>query len=596
MSTGGADPASVRRLIRLAGAAPGAAVSDRELVDRFVRDRSEAAFADLMARHGPMVLAVCRRYLRDPHSADDAFQATFIVLARRAGAVRWRESIGGWLFEVATRVARRALAQALRRSTREGGSAAAVEPVTPAPTDPADLAALQNALDEELRHLPEKLRTPVVLCHLEGLSQDEVARHLGISDGQLRGRLYRAKERLRERLLRRGFALSAVLLALTVGPTAEGVPPALAALALRLVTARDPIPTAVHYLALGVIRDMTTTLKAVAVLALVGALGLAAAGFAVRSAQADPPQPLPSPPAPRAGAQPATPPDHGGTPGPVRRTGEKDEKKGEPDRVWCTIKSVDAKKNVLRVQPQLPPGSPPAGGIFPDADVDLDAKTELEFAGKPIKVADLRPGMRALLLYPADPNLDPFAPNNLSKPLAVRAEWPRQSVVISATDRAKNTVTFLVEGEGGVGLPVTLDVVKDAVIVVDGFPGELEDLPLGPKVGLELSLDKKSAAAIDTGPVADFLPGTVKKFDPVALTLLVQLDANSDNGKRPVTLALPVSADAKVRMIKRYELGARLADAKPSDLAPRMRVRLKLSADRKKVIGILASPSLFDPI
>src|SRR5262249_25553178 len=152
-------------------------------------------------------------------------------------SVRWRESIAGWLFEVATRVSRKAAGCTARRSAREGTPAdAAPEPAAP-PVSSADLLALQAALDDELRKLPEKLRTPVVLCHLEGLSQDEVARHLGITDGQLRGRLYRAKERLRERLVRRGFSLTAVLLALTVGAEARAVPAALAATALRLASA-----------------------------------------------------------------------------------------------------------------------------------------------------------------------------------------------------------------------------------------------------------------------------------------------------------------------------------------------------------------------
>lgn len=247
MSTGRPDPAAVRQLMKLAGVSPGGEATDRELIERFVQDRSESAFADLMARHGPMVLAVCKRHLRDPHAAEDAFQAVFIVLARRAGAVKWRESIGGWLFEVASRVAKKAAAQAARRTTREGASAEhAPEPEAPLPRASADLTALQTALDDELRKLPEKFRTPVVLCHLEGLSQDEVAKHLGISDGQLRGRLYRAKERLRERLLRRGFTLSAVLLALNVGGKAQAVPPMLAAGTLRLACAApSAVPVAV---------------------------------------------------------------------------------------------------------------------------------------------------------------------------------------------------------------------------------------------------------------------------------------------------------------------------------------------------------------
>ena len=171
---------AVRQLIKLAGATPGSRPTDRELVERFLLDRSSGAFADLVARHGPMVLAVCRRHLRDTrHAADDAFQATFLVLARKAGSVRWRESIGGWLFEVATRVSRKTAAQAARRNTREGPSVSESEPTAPEVESPADLTALQAALDDELRKLPERLRTPLVLCHLERLSQGEVCAAVG---------------------------------------------------------------------------------------------------------------------------------------------------------------------------------------------------------------------------------------------------------------------------------------------------------------------------------------------------------------------------------------------------------------------------------
>ena len=234
-----------RHLMEWAGGAPGGQATDRELMERFVRDGSDGAFAELMARHGAMVRAVCRRYLRDAHAADDAFQATFLVLIRKAGLVRWRESIGGWLFEVATRVAKKAAGQAIRRSAREGAPAgSAPEPAAPAPA--SDLTALQVALDEELRRLPEKFRTPLVLCHLEGLSRDEVARQLGVTDGQLRGRLYRAKERLRRRLVRRGFSLTAVLLAPALGDQARALPVTLAARTLRLVAAAPhTIPVAV---------------------------------------------------------------------------------------------------------------------------------------------------------------------------------------------------------------------------------------------------------------------------------------------------------------------------------------------------------------
>jgi RNA polymerase sigma factor (sigma-70 family) len=299
---------AVRDLMGWAGRSPGGAATDRELIERFNRDGSQEAFGELLARHGGMVRAVCRRHLRDGHAAEDAFQATFLVLIGKAGRVGWRECIGGWLFEVATRVARKAAVQAVRRSAREGAPAGpASEPVAPAPAP--DLTALQDALEEELRRLPDRFRAPLVLCHLEGLPQDEAARRLGVTEGQLRGRLYRGKERLRARLVRRGFALAAVLLALSVGRPAGAVPPALAARTLRLAgAAPDTIPVAVRHLTTGVIREMTTTCKHRVLLALLGALGLAAAGFSICTRAAVPAEPETAPLKERGDARPGEPP------------------------------------------------------------------------------------------------------------------------------------------------------------------------------------------------------------------------------------------------------------------------------------------------
>jgi RNA polymerase sigma factor (sigma-70 family) len=569
MSAGRPDPAAVRQLMKLAGVSPGGSATDRELVERFVSDRSEAAFADLMARHGPMVLAVCRRYLRDPHAADDAFQATFIVLARKASAVQWRQSIGGWLFEVATRVARKAAVQGAKRAAREGGNAdSAPEPAAPLPPPPSDLTGLQTALDDELRNLPEKLRTPVVLCHLEGLSQDEVARHLGISDGQLRGRLYRAKERLRERLLRRGFTLSAVLLALTVGTKAQAVPAVLAAATLRLSgAAADAIPSAVHNLVLGVTRDMTPSFKALAVLALFGVLGVAAAGFAVRSAMADAPQlanaPTALPPAARADAP--LPPV---VPAKALRKDDDDKPGEKTSRVSGLIKGTDAAKNAVLFR---------FDESKEEAPVELAPKTKVLFGGRAVKLDDLKPGMRGELVY----TTENAGPNAL---IEVRAHWPRQNASLTGFDAAKGTLTFQLDGDGGVGFPITLDVAKDAKVVVDGLPAALADVPTGRKVELELGIDKKSVTGIEADGDKGDLPAVVKSYDAAANTLLVEFDASANDRERRVTLCLPVNANAKVRLTG--------ADAKLTDLKDRTPVRLKLTPDRKGVAAVLAGPPL----
>ncbi|MFN4261167.1 MAG: sigma-70 family RNA polymerase sigma factor [Gemmataceae bacterium] len=175
--------------------------SDGQLLERFVATREEAAFGVLLDRHGPMVWSVCRRWAGH-HDAEDAFQATFLVLARRASSIRRRESLGSWLYGVAYRSAIRAR----QKSSRRPEQATNAEPGA----DPARTAADQEVrqiLDEEIDRLPEKYRAPVVLHYLEGRSKHETARQLGWSEGTVSGRLARARELLRRRLDCRGLAM-----------------------------------------------------------------------------------------------------------------------------------------------------------------------------------------------------------------------------------------------------------------------------------------------------------------------------------------------------------------------------------------------------
>ena len=165
-------------------------LSDGQLLDAFVSrrgDDSEAAFEELMHRHGPMVLRICRGVLRDPQDAEDAFQATFLVLAHRAGSIRRRDSVASWLFGVSQRVA----AQARLRAARRRAGEQHVAEQTPEAYRPADTPEDPEALIEEIDRLPERLRTVVVLCYLEGMTYDAAAQRLGLSEGSIRGRLAR---------------------------------------------------------------------------------------------------------------------------------------------------------------------------------------------------------------------------------------------------------------------------------------------------------------------------------------------------------------------------------------------------------------------
>jgi RNA polymerase sigma factor (sigma-70 family) len=213
----------LHHLRKLAGGRPEEAWTDGHLLEHFLSRRDEAAFATLVERHGSLVLGVCRRVLANDADAADAFQATFLVLARKAASIRKRESVGSWLYGVAYRLARRAKVEAARRRVYERQ----VEPMPP--SDP--LAAvvwrdLRPILDEELDRLAEKYRAPLVLCYLEGKTHEEAAQQLGWTNGTVCGRLFRARELLRKRLTRRGLALSTGLLATVLSQHAVAAVPA----------------------------------------------------------------------------------------------------------------------------------------------------------------------------------------------------------------------------------------------------------------------------------------------------------------------------------------------------------------------------------
>jgi RNA polymerase sigma factor (sigma-70 family) len=208
MTTSGSN--ALRALLKRALSASLARHSDRQLLERFVQSQDHAAFAAILDRHGPMLLGLCRRLLSDVHLADDVLQATFLVLARKARAIRQRDSLAGWLYGVAQRLARQARLAEAARTRRE--RRAATERCSAAAGDPA-WRELLRVLDEELQRLPERYRLPLLLCYLEGQTQDEAAKQLGLSLSTLRRRLEKGRESLRARMTRRGATLGAGLFA-----------------------------------------------------------------------------------------------------------------------------------------------------------------------------------------------------------------------------------------------------------------------------------------------------------------------------------------------------------------------------------------------
>ncbi len=184
------------------------ALCDRELLEWFVQRKAEAAFAALVRRHGPMVLSVCRRVLRNSHDADDAFQATFLVLAEKAHRLSRPELLANWLYGVAYRTALHARQRSARRDEREREAAKMIVRSSDPESDAQELRAI---LDEELHRLPEIYRAPLVLCYLEGKTNEEAARLLGWPSGSMSHRLARGRDLLRERLEARLVGLSILL-------------------------------------------------------------------------------------------------------------------------------------------------------------------------------------------------------------------------------------------------------------------------------------------------------------------------------------------------------------------------------------------------
>ena len=271
--------------------------TDRQLLERFAARRDEAAFEALLHRHGPLVWGVCRRLLRHHQDAEDAFQATFLVLARKAGAIRRPELLANWLYGVACRTAARARADAGRQRARE--QAAAI-PAAVLPADAIVWQDLRRVLDEEVQRLPAKYRAPFVLCYLEGRTNEEAARQIGCPKGTVLSRLAWARQWLRQRLERRGVTLAAggavalldqwaaptTVSAQLVGTTSRTV----FAQAAGTSVAGKIIAGGPAALAQGVLNQMILTqLKSVAgVVLLIGAVGVGALTYAGQRGGAQP--------------------------------------------------------------------------------------------------------------------------------------------------------------------------------------------------------------------------------------------------------------------------------------------------------------------
>ena len=259
-------------------------LTDGELLNRFLSQRDDVALAALVRRHGPMVWGVCRRLLRSHHDAEDAFQATLLVLVQKAATLPNRETVGNWLYGVAHQTAVRMRAMVARRGMREKQVQIMPEPTTAQEYVWNDLAPV---VDEELRCLPDKYRVLIVLCDLEGVTRKEVARRLAIPEGTAASRLAAARALLAKRLARRGVVLSGVLLGAVLSQAAAaGVPALVVSKAIKVASlmtagqaATGVISVQVAALTEGVLKTMFLS-KLKGVLAVMLIVGLTLAGAA----------------------------------------------------------------------------------------------------------------------------------------------------------------------------------------------------------------------------------------------------------------------------------------------------------------------------
>ena len=273
-------------------------LGDTQLLARYTQSRDEAAFEALLARHGPMVLATCRAVLKHEHDVEDAFQATFLVLACKARSVRAGDALGGWLHRVAYRAAVQTSDRSRRRRRLEAETAAMTALKTTGQTENTDNAEIPALVHEELDRLPDRQRLPLILCDLEGLTYDQAARHLRWTEPTLRHRLAKARLRLRDRLIRRGVTAGAVGVALggSMAGARAAVPAALARATAAAAAGGASSATAAALTTI-IIRSMLMTRLKFASIGILAATTLAAAGFVSFGAQGSgEPKPAPRPP------------------------------------------------------------------------------------------------------------------------------------------------------------------------------------------------------------------------------------------------------------------------------------------------------------
>ncbi|MBA4065103.1 MAG: hypothetical protein C0501_15595 [Isosphaera sp.] len=439
-------------------------LDDRALLRRFVEHRDGAAFAALVDRHAPLVLAACRRLLPNEQDAEDVLQATFLVLVRKAGSVRRHESVGSWLYGTAYLLARKARTAAARRAAREREAAGARRRADP----PRTWDDLGPVLDEELAALPDKYRAPLLLCGLQGKSRDEAARELGWAPGAVKIRLERGRELLRSRLARRGVTLSVAFL--TTSMTAAAVPARLAAgtvdAAVRSAAGEALPASAAGALAGGLLRE--AAVGKLGLLAGLLAVGLAAGG--VHHLSVGDARPAPGVVAAQA---PVSPPAPAPEPPPVPEVAPAPVPREKPPESGATVAAV-----VRGVQPDR--GTVTVRAREVDTTYPVAAGADLRVDGRPAVLTDFKPPYRVKVRLSADG----------SEVAALATEGAALAGTLRAVGRNAVTVEHLAESARTTTTTWPLD--PAATVPPDLAPGRA--------VAVQLSADRKRVLAVTAGP------------------------------------------------------------------------------------------------
>jgi RNA polymerase sigma factor (sigma-70 family) len=538
--------------------AEGTNYTDGELLDRYRTDRDEAAFAALIRRHGPMVYGVCRRTLRNEADAEDAFQATFLVLARKAHAINPPGRVGHWLYGVACNTARKARTMNRRRIDRE--HRAGIERL--AYDRSFDRLEWHEALDIELGRLPEKYREAVVTCDLEGEPLKDAARRLDCPPGTIASRLARGRSMLREKLARRGLALSAFL---APGIACGSIPAKLAQFTTHAAIGAAPVPTTVLKLTEGVIHAMFIA-KLKTALAAVFVAGMLVAGIGNSSAivWADGEKPT----------KPAKPPD------PVKPI-KPGEKPAKPDKPAGDVKKSPAFSGTLKVidtAKQSITITVTKGDASIDRDFSLARDIRVVVDGKEAKLADLKVGAKVSVKLGDDKTTVVAIATGAGDADNKKAQGGAGK--LKSVDVAKGNITITAI-KGDTSIDRTYPIGASVKVFINGEPATLKDLKVSAPVTVKLGDDRTTVVGIGSeGPtIVGDLKSVAADNKSITVTVKTLTDKTDKSSVKVEDKSIKVADDLRIKI--EGQKSATLAD-----LSAGTSVAVRMSNDGEHAITI----------